>query len=61
MIEIPPVSRGDFSLISATLSVFWKFKSLDGDLKGKLLFCQSILKKKYFYYAPWFRIRKIRR
>jgi len=43
-------------MISATLSVFWKFKSLDGDLKGKLLINQSILKKKYFYYAPWFRI-----
>jgi hypothetical protein len=33
-------------MITATLSVFWKFKSLDGDLNGKLLFCQSILKKK---------------
>ena len=37
---------GAFSFITATLSVFWKFKSLDGDLKGNLLTCQSILKKK---------------
>jgi hypothetical protein len=38
-----PVGRG-FSLTTATLSVFWKFKSLDGDLKGNPL--QFILKKK---------------
>jgi hypothetical protein len=37
------------------MSVFWKFKSLDGDLKGKPLTWQSILKKKN-YYASWFRI-----
>jgi hypothetical protein len=32
-----PANKQDFLIRPATLSVFWKFRSLDGDLNGKPL------------------------